>query len=399
MVRAQQSDISQIGTWARTAGGAGNDRARSQAIDKDQNIYVAGQFENSAAFKGGPTSITLTSRGGSDIFVAKYDKCGNLLWAKAIGDDGEDIAKSIVVDDLGNFYITGYFENIVDFNPGTGTNTLSSTLFTRDAFFGKYDKNGNYLWAKKIGGMFLTDESLAEGFRSTTGSLSAGYHQSLDRLGVHSIGTGIMGTFSNRIVDFNRLTFGTQFTSGGFDPSLPSGEYFPMGLKPYFDVNAGMVYSYNDGENSMYLGSSVYHAGKPRFSLFQDSVSRIPRRYTIHGGANFYLERNKYHRMIISGIYMQQAKATELTLGMAYGHYIGNEYDAKYVYMGAFYRKGDAIYPYVSLQMNDMQIGLSYDVNTSRAKNIAPRYGSIELTFIYTKPDDREQKRLMPWNY
>jgi type IX secretion system PorP/SprF family membrane protein len=250
-----------------------------------------------------------------------------------------------------------------------------------------------------IGGMFLTDESLAGGFRSTTGSLSAGYHQALDKLGVHSIGTGIMGTFSNRIVDFNRLTFGSQFTSGGFDPSLPSGEYFPMGLKPYFDVNAGLVYSYNDGENSIYIGSSVYHAAKPRFSLFQDSVSRIPRRYTIHGGANFYLGRNTYHRLTLSGIYMQQAKASELTFGMAYGHYIGNEYDAKYIYMGAFFRKGDAIYPYVSLQMNDIQVGLSYDVNISRLKNIAPRYGSIELTFIYTKPDDKEQKRLMPWNY
>ncbi|MFN6373618.1 MAG: PKD domain-containing protein, partial [Chitinophagia bacterium] len=152
LVRAQQSDISQIGTWARTAGGSGIDRARSQAIDKDQNIYVAGQFENSVTFKGGTTSITLNSKGGSDIFIAKYDKCGNLLWAKAIGDDGEDVAKSIVVDDLGSCYITGYFENIVDFNPGAGNNTLSSTLFTRDAFFGKYDKNGNYIWAKKIGG-------------------------------------------------------------------------------------------------------------------------------------------------------------------------------------------------------------------------------------------------------
>jgi type IX secretion system PorP/SprF family membrane protein len=250
-----------------------------------------------------------------------------------------------------------------------------------------------------IGGMFLTDESLAGGFRSTTGSLSAGYHQALDRLGVHSIGTGLMGTFSNRIVDFNRLSFGSQFTSGGFDPSLPSGEYFPMGLKPYFDVNAGLVYSYNDGENSMYIGSSVYHAGKPRFSLFQDSVSRIPRRYTLHAGANFYLGKNTYHRMILTGIYMSQAKATEFTLGMAYGHYIGDNYNTKYFYFGSFYRKGDAVYPYASLQLNNMQFGISYDINISKLKNIAPRYGSLEFTFIYTKPDDKESRRLMPWNY
>jgi len=250
-----------------------------------------------------------------------------------------------------------------------------------------------------IGGMLLTDESLSGGFKNTLGSLSVGYHQTLDERRIHSIGTGIMGAFSNRIVDFTRLTFGSQFTSGGFDPSIPSGEYFPMSLKPYFDINAGMVYSYNDGLNSFYLGSSIYHAAKPRFSLFQDSASRIPRRYTIHGGLNFLVSEGSDNRILLSGIYMSQAKASELTLGAAYGYYIGNDYSTRYIYIGAFYRRKDAIYPYISMQLNDFQIGISYDINTAEIKKMAPKYGSIELTLIYTKPDESEKKRFMPWNY
>ncbi|MEY4572587.1 MAG: hypothetical protein RLZ10_1830 [Bacteroidota bacterium] len=250
-----------------------------------------------------------------------------------------------------------------------------------------------------IGGMILNDESLAGGFRSTSGAMSAAYHQTLDRLGMHSIGVGIQGGYHNRIVDFTRLTFGTQFASGGFDTEIPSGEFFPVGLKPFFDINTGLVYSYNDGENSAYIGGSLYHAAKPRFSFFQDQEARVARRYTIHGGANFYFSNNSYDRILISGIYMLQNKATEINTGVAYGYYIGDEYNPKYIYMGAFYRHQDAIYPYVSLQLNGMQFGLSYDVTTSKLKNIAPKYGSIELTFIYTKPDDRFDRRVMPWNF
>lgn len=250
-----------------------------------------------------------------------------------------------------------------------------------------------------VAAMLLTDESLSGGFRNTTGSISVGYHQTLDERKIHSIGLGIMGSFSNRIVDFTRLNFGSQFTNGGFDPSLPTGEYFPMGLKPYFDVNTGIVYSYNNGLASFYTGISLYHATRPRFSLFQDSMSRIPRRVTLHGGGSFYVNESSDNRIMVSVNYMQQENAKDLAAGFSYGYFIGSDNSTKYLNIGLFYRDRDAVYPYFSLQLNSMQLGISYDVNINKAKKMAPKYGSIEISLIYSKPDDSEKRKLMPWNY
>ena len=71
--------------WAKRAGGTGNDWGYGIAKDSAGNSYVTGRFFGTATFGPGETNeTTLTSGGGfdSDIFVAKYDPTGMLVWAK-----------------------------------------------------------------------------------------------------------------------------------------------------------------------------------------------------------------------------------------------------------------------------------------------------------------------------
>ncbi|HNR85275.1 MAG TPA: SBBP repeat-containing protein, partial [Taishania sp.] len=56
-------------------------------------------------------STTFTSNGYYDIFIAKLDANGNYLWAKKAGGNSEDVGSSIAVDSQGNSYVTGYFNN------------------------------------------------------------------------------------------------------------------------------------------------------------------------------------------------------------------------------------------------------------------------------------------------
>ena len=137
--------------WAKSIGGISRDEGYSITTDKLGNVYVTGFFEDSADFDPGTGTFNLYSNGIWDIFIQKLDSTGNFIWAKSIGGTSRDLGASITTDELGNVYVTGFFEDTVDFDPGTGTFILTSNG-GRDFFIQKLDASGNFVWAKSIGG-------------------------------------------------------------------------------------------------------------------------------------------------------------------------------------------------------------------------------------------------------
>lgn len=124
--------------WAKNAGGA-CDYAASVTSDASGNVIVSGSFGSNTIVFG---SDTLTNSGnenlqrqhpldefyvshcdsGMDIFLAKYDSKGKVLWAKSTGGKGLDVPSSITTDASGNIFLTGYYESEeIDFD----SNTLS----------------------------------------------------------------------------------------------------------------------------------------------------------------------------------------------------------------------------------------------------------------------------------
>lgn len=66
------------------------------------------------------------------------------------GGSSNEETLSIAVDSNGNMYSSGFFNGVVDFNPGAATESLTS-LGSLDAFVSKFDSSGNYLWAIRLG--------------------------------------------------------------------------------------------------------------------------------------------------------------------------------------------------------------------------------------------------------
>lgn len=146
--------------WVRRMGGAySKDGGYSIAVDANDNVYVTGIFKGTANFNPSGTALNLTSAGGLDIFIAKFDASGTLQWAKAMGGTKDDQGYSITVDGYGDVYTTGWFLNQCNFNPsGTAVNlTAPGTnatfgLYPWDAFITKHNSSGTLQWAKQIGG-------------------------------------------------------------------------------------------------------------------------------------------------------------------------------------------------------------------------------------------------------
>lgn len=133
--------------WAKNINATSNSYINTLATDNSGNVYITGYFDSPTITFG---STTLINLGGEDVFIAKYDSSGNVLWAKSAGGSEYDISRGIVTDNSGNVYITGGFSSA---SMSFGNITLTNAGFMQeDVFIAKYDTAGNALWAKSAGG-------------------------------------------------------------------------------------------------------------------------------------------------------------------------------------------------------------------------------------------------------
>jgi hypothetical protein len=118
--------------------------------DANGNTYVAGAFVGTATFATSPMSTTLTSAGDVDIFIAKYDASGNVLWAKREGGTHGDAANAIKYDGFGNIYVVGSYAESTDFD---GTILTNPTPGRMDVYVAKFNcSTGDLMWVEKGAG-------------------------------------------------------------------------------------------------------------------------------------------------------------------------------------------------------------------------------------------------------
>ncbi|AFY54530.1 Calx-beta domain-containing protein [Rivularia sp. PCC 7116] len=116
------------------------------AVDDEGNTYVTGDFTGAVTIG----NQTITSKGGKDIFVAKFDKDGNVQWAQEYGGTNFDNADNITVDDSGNTFVVGTFSKQTTL--GDKTLAVTGDGYGSDAFVTKIDSTGKVDWAKRLNG-------------------------------------------------------------------------------------------------------------------------------------------------------------------------------------------------------------------------------------------------------
>jgi Beta-propeller repeat len=128
--------------WVKSAGSSLEDSGRGIAVAAG-NVYLTGFYKLTATFDG----TTVTSAGGEDIFMAKYDALGNVLWVRSAGSTGDDRGLGIAADPAGYLYATGYFLETASFGAQSVTSVGGHDIFTT-----KYNANGDVQWVRSAGG-------------------------------------------------------------------------------------------------------------------------------------------------------------------------------------------------------------------------------------------------------
>ncbi len=115
------------------------------ATDEQGNVYACGRIRDNSNING----QAISTYGGNDIFLCKFDCFGNLVWYRVAGnsDDGDN-GISLALDGLGHIYLTG---EVYGNSGPTGQINFFDTVYhvnTRSMFLAKLDTSGNFIWGK-----------------------------------------------------------------------------------------------------------------------------------------------------------------------------------------------------------------------------------------------------------
>lgn len=233
-----------------------------------------------------------------------------------------------------------------------------------------------------IGLMLMNDNSMKGAFKSNYITSTFAYHVPLDPDQFHSMGVGFAATYGDRRIDFSSISFSDQFTSGGFDLTLPTGESALNNMQPFFTIGAGLLYKYDNQEGGTFidLGISGYHFNKPKQSVLNDKNQYLPVRYSAQASLKKFISNTLI--LNVKALYQSQASVNYFLGGLSIAKLLGAK-DKNMVGIGLWYRTFDAISPYVLLEFNKFQIGISYDVTTSDLKKGPKPVKSIELSLQF----------------
>lgn len=145
--------------------------ATAIALDSNGDVVITGTFDGTFDFDPGPGVTQITSIPNSvpadntDIFAAKLDgSSGALEWAKQLGNSQDEVSHTLRINSDDEVLLAGTFELHTELDPGPGTTTLVAPDGYLDTvgFISALDSAGNFLWAKRVGEVWLITASAIE---------------------------------------------------------------------------------------------------------------------------------------------------------------------------------------------------------------------------------------------
>jgi len=127
--------------WSRSFGGPGEQVGLAVAAHSGGDVVITGRFDSTIDLTDPPATAT-----DIDGFIARLGPAGELQWSKVFGASSNDVATDVVIDAMGNAFVTGYFDDSVNF--GGETLVDFGTDAEDEVFIVKLDPAGKQIWAR-----------------------------------------------------------------------------------------------------------------------------------------------------------------------------------------------------------------------------------------------------------
>ncbi|MEQ8907932.1 MAG: T9SS type A sorting domain-containing protein [Vicingaceae bacterium] len=214
-----------------------------------KNIYVCGYFNTEIEFNLFSNSNFITPNGSSDIFLAKYDSIGTLLWSQTFGGNANDLGRDLNLTNDGYIYLAGEFASTVDFNPSSQNSFTLTSNGNLDVFISKFDTSGNWVWTNSFGN--VNSETTISVTSDTSGNvyLGGGFKGSLD-FTPNSNGGSISSFSNNHFYGY----IASYQSNGNFRWAKPQGVDYPSRHDVYklkFNSNSDLFAIIKLNDNSV----------------------------------------------------------------------------------------------------------------------------------------------------
>ncbi|MEX0813380.1 MAG: T9SS type A sorting domain-containing protein [Chitinophagales bacterium] len=200
-------------------------------IDPFGDVIVSGTFNGLREVGYGNTQTSITSNGLDDVFILKLDPNGDLIWVRTFGSSGEETAIA-GIDKYGNVYVSGVFNDTVDFNSGDNVYNLVPS-YNEDIYLLKLNPFGNFLWVKNLEGISTPEyTSFLDVDLFGNIYMIGGFSGTLDfnpTNGIRNITSNSLNGFINKLsqctpsIEYVSIQACDYYLSPRFDPFNPSG--------------------------------------------------------------------------------------------------------------------------------------------------------------------------------
>ncbi len=200
------------------------------------------------------------------------------------------------------------------------------------------------------------------------------------------LGVAIMGGPVQQNFDPSKLYFDDQFVNGSYSAANPTIETFSNTNFTYTDLSAGISYKSEFATDiHYYLGLGVYHIIQPKIAFMKQNGLKLNRKYILNFGLT--TPTSDFDEFTIYGDFFNQGGNNLFQGGFLFSHDFEQgdlELDErKSITGGVFYRWNDAVVPVVKLKLNQIAIGVSYDINVSKLSVASKSMGGLEVTVSY----------------
>jgi len=242
-----------------------------------------------------------------------------------------------------------------------------------------------------IGANFFSDKSGDLDFTTNSVNLSIAANKSINK--ENNISLGLQGGFGQRgvMAGAELQQWDNQYVDGfGYDSNVGTGENTPVENFVFADFSTGLLWRYTRNNISFHSGLAIFHLNQPKQNFLLSTGKQFSQ-MAFHAGSKIDIEGQAFS-FIPKVLFLKNGAQIETNSGMLFkyvlqeGSVFAGEKAETAVYIGGWYRIGDAAIANIKMDYMNFSVGVSYDFNISSYKTITAGKGGFEIAITYIKP-------------